>query len=99
MIAYSNSGEVRLAYADPAAATPTWTSTSALTQPGYSYGLQTGGADIDVDEYDFASYYVYVVALARNPVGEEEVWFTRSTKSGHVVRESVSNLRPRRGSG
>lgn len=82
IVAYSldlgGATSVRVAYADPAAAVPAWTTRIAMTAAGVTF---SGRVDIVTDEIQFADWYVYLSCIGSSAAGTE-VWFSRSTDLG-----------------
>jgi hypothetical protein len=77
----SGDGQVRVAYADIHAASPTWTVVTALAAPGIDIGhSQRISLATDADDYD--DYFLYLVALADDGNGDD-IWFARSIDQGN----------------
>jgi hypothetical protein len=84
MVAYSvdvgSEGEVRLAYADPHVAVPTWTVVTALAGSGIDHG-ENLRVDFATDAAVYPDYYVYVIAQSEDGNGSD-IWFARSVNQG-----------------
>lgn len=76
----SGDGSVKVAYADPASASPTWTITTALASPGVDLGLLEE-VSIATDAAVYSGYYLYLANRGRDGDGDD-LWFTRSTDQG-----------------
>ena len=73
-------GIVRVAYAAIGAAGPPWTIVDVLSDTGINHG-GGGRIDIDVDDFAYNSYYVYVIAESGDGNGND-IWFSRSLDQG-----------------
>lgn len=69
---------VDVAFADPNAATPTWTVRTPL-----SAGASFLNPDLDTDADSYDSYYLYLVSSGLDGNGDD-IWFTRSTDQGNT---------------
>ena len=73
--------KVRVAYASATAAVPSWTIVDAFNVAGVTFPIGIIGIDLDTDQEDFDSYFVYIVATG-NDVNGTDVWFNVSANQG-----------------
>ena len=74
---YGTSGfDVDVAFADPAAETPVWTTTTPLTGT-----VSYLNPDLETDHRSFDAYYIYLVSSGIDGDGDD-IWYTRSTTLG-----------------